>query len=777
MTDRERRLYDSLKGSGWFEGELAPEILVFYDITDRKQRSSETDGTSEKSAHEADKRNKKSRRKGKKRCSCGADCENRRVFSMCRGAALIYRDSISVWENGRLVERIPIPENEYPESVIYDGTAAVRLSDRILFRGRMKYKTAYYAAVKRYQQMRDGTGSGSLFEEKGSVCIKCGRPLDTLSGEVCSRCKSKKQVVARLLRFIVGCRLYLLLSVILFFVITGVNLIAPVLNKTLVDEYIIPKNEKLAAFVVVILSILFVNLLSRFLSIVRSRVLITASNRVIVNLRDTVFEKVEKLSVSNVMRRTAGNLMNRITNDTQVIQNFLTNQLSPLAEQLIMFICIAAILFWYDWKLALMILLPTPVAFFLNWKFRSRVRKRYDVQWWKFSNTQTFLHDIFSGIRVVKAYGTEEREGRRFDRYAASERDIQISNERFFAVFSPVTTFIIGLGEIFLLYYVARRNLDGQMTLGEMSMFTSYVSLIYGPLQSFGNLLRQFSNMLNSASKVFEILDEKVDVSDSDSPVERKIDGKIELKGVAFDYDERNEVLKDINLTINPGEMIGIVGRSGVGKSTLINLVMRMYDVNQGEILIDGVNIKEYSQECLRSQIGAVLQETFLFSGTIYENIAYAKPDAPKEDVIAAAKLAGAHDFIIKLPDAYNTKVGERGYTLSGGERQRVTIARALLHDPRILILDEATSALDTETEKQIQDALGILIKNRTTLAIAHRLSTLRNATRLIVISDGRIKEQGTHEELMAKKGMYYDLVMAQRQMFTIKDKKDKAAV
>ena len=777
MTDRERRLYDSLKGSGWFEGELAPEILVFYDITDRKQRSSETDGTSEKSAHEADKRDKKSRRKGKKSCSCGADCENRRVFSMCRGAALIYRDSISVWENGRLVERIPIPENEYPESVIYDGTAAVRLSDRILFRGRMKYKTAYYAAVKRYQQMRDGTGSGSLFEEKGSVCIKCGRPLDTLSGEVCSRCKSKKQVVARLLRFIVGCRLYLLLSVILFFVITGVNLIAPVLNKTLVDEYIIPKNEKLAAFVVVILSILFVNLLSRFLSIVRSRVLITASNRVIVNLRDTVFEKVEKLSVSNVMRRTAGNLMNRITNDTQVIQNFLTNQLSPLAEQLIMFICIAAILFWYDWKLALMILLPTPVAFFLNWKFRSRVRKRYDVQWWKFSNTQTFLHDIFSGIRVVKAYGTEEREGRRFDRYAASERDIQISNERFFAVFSPVTTFIIGLGEIFLLYYVARRNLDGQMTLGEMSMFTSYVSLIYGPLQSFGNLLRQFSNMLNSASKVFEILDEKVDVSDSDSPVERKIDGKIELKGVAFDYDERNEVLKDINLTINPGEMIGIVGRSGVGKSTLINLVMRMYDVNQGEILIDGVNIKEYSQECLRSQIGAVLQETFLFSGTIYENIAYAKPDAPKEDVIAAAKLAGAHDFIIKLPDAYNTKVGERGYTLSGGERQRVTIARALLHDPRILILDEATSALDTETEKQIQDALGILIKNRTTLAIAHRLSTLRNATRLIVISDGRIEEQGTHEELMAKKGMYYDLVMAQRQMFTIKDKKDKAAV
>ena len=268
-----------------------------------------------------------------------------------------------------------------------------------------------------------------------------------------------------------------------------------------------------------------------------------------------------------------------------------------------------------------------------------------------------------------------------------------------------------------------------------------------------------------STAKVFEIIDEKIHDDDAERPVELKIEGNIEIKDVSFGYDESMEVLHDINLSIKPGEMIGLVGRSGVGKSTLINLLMRMYDVSEGKILIDGVDLKDISQECLRSQIGAVLQETFLFSGSIYDNIAYAKADATREEVIRAAKLADAHSFIIKLPDAYNTYVGERGYTLSGGERQRISIARALLHDPRILILDEATASLDTETEKQIQDALANLIEDRTTIAIAHRLSTLRNATKIVVLDKGTVAEIGTHDELMKQKGIYYGLVLAQRQM------------
>lgn len=268
-----------------------------------------------------------------------------------------------------------------------------------------------------------------------------------------------------------------------------------------------------------------------------------------------------------------------------------------------------------------------------------------------------------------------------------------------------------------------------------------------------------------SITKVFEIIDEPVEIQDAADAVDLDIKGNIDIEDVSFGYDETAEVLRDITLHVKPGDFIGLVGRSGTGKSTLINLIMRMYDVDEGIIKIDGVDIREISQRSLRSQIGVVLQETFLFNGTIFQNIAYAKQDATREEVIAAAKTAGAHSFIVKLTDGYNTWVGERGCTLSGGEKQRIAIARALLHNPKILILDEATASLDTETEKQIQDSLAALSRERTTIAIAHRLSTLRNATKLVVLDRGRIVETGTHDELIEKKGIYYNLVMAQREM------------
>ena len=750
MTEKEQALFDTLKREGWFSGEEEPELIATFDLSDKEVEPLPSV------------KQKKKNKTPPTRSASG--------LALCRGVALIYRHHVSLWQEGVKIEEIPLSPEDRLVCEIAEGTAMVTSGNRLLFRSRMKQMKGYYLLAKRFGDLVEGKNEIERnTDERVSVCIKCGRPLEGASGEVCSRCRSKKRVMKQLWDFLKGSRGLIALSMVLFFTVTGVNLIAPYFNSILVDDYIKPGNDYLAGFVVVILSVLGVNLLSRAISIIRSRILITASNGVIIRLRNTVFEKVESLSVSNVSRHTAGNLMRRINNDTATIQGFLTNQFASLVEQILMFIGVGIILFLYDWKLALMILAPMPFVFLINMRFRRRVHRVYHSQWERSARVETFLHDIFSGIRVVKAFGTEERENTRFDALAKDECRVQMRNEKFFAIFNPMITFLMGAGEILLIFYTGYMSLEHGMTLGQISMFTSYVSLIYGPLQFFGRLLRSVSNMMNSASKVFEILDEKVDVADSEEAVSRKIDGTIQLKNVAFDYDERNAVLHNINLTVKPGEMIGIVGRSGVGKSTLINLVMRMYDVDEGEILIDGINIKDYSQESLRSQIGAVLQETFLFSGSIYDNIRYAKPTASREEIIAAAKLAGAHKFIVNLPDAYNTKVGERGYTLSGGERQRITIARALLHDPRILILDEATSALDTETEKQIQDALQILIKNRTTLAIAHRLSTLRNATRLIVLDAGTIAEEGTHEELMAKKGIYYGLVMAQRQMNSTK--------
>ena len=629
-------------------------------------------------------------------------------------------------------------------------------------------KRIIHAIKKLNHYLEDGKEVNLLSEDDGADrCEKCGRPFQPGS-KSCMHCASKKKVVKRLWRVASPYKGFIVGSVVLFFLVSLLNLALPYINKILVDDYIKSENPEgvsLIPFVLVVLSMLGTQLVIRVVSMVRSHLLINASNGMIVDLRKMLFDKIQKLSISKISKRTSGDLMSRVSSDTSQVQNFLVNYLPNVLEQLILFIAVGTVMLVYDYKLFILIMLPTPfviLSFNLFWKFVMRMYRR---RWQCSAQSNAVLHDIFSGIRVVKAFGMEHRETERYDKAAREERNITEKADCIWSILMPILQFFMSFGEFIILYYVGNEILGGNMTLGEMTLFSSYAGLIYGPLRMIAGIPRHAMRFLTSSSKIFEILDEEIEISDREMSVDKPIKGDIEINNISFGYESGTEVLHNISLSIKSGEFIGLVGKSGTGKSTLINLIMRMYDVEEGSILVDGIDIRDYSQESLRSQIGVVLQETFLFSGSIYQNIAYAKPTATREEIIAVSKLAGCHEFIIKLPDGYNTKVGEKGYSLSGGERQRVAIARALLHNPRILILDEATASLDTETEKQIQDALANLSANRTTIAIAHRLSTLRNATKLVVIDKGRIAEIGTHDELVERKGIYYGLVMAQREM------------
>ena len=687
------------------------------------------------------------------------------------GIALLAKDRLLVWADGKQTASVPL--SDVAEVVFRRGNGCCFIEYRlksgewhILCRADNQFLDFYAAAAREISNYLEGKEISYEYEKEiDRRCPKCHRQYRPGSN-VCEHCVDKKNYIGRLWKIAKPYHPLIYLSVVFYFIIALVNLVPPYINRILVDDYIkAAEMPKLAGYLTVIALLFAVNIVQKLLSMIRSVLLIRAGNNITATLRELVFDKIQKMSIARISKRTSGELMNRVSNDTSELSRFISNDFGAMAEQILILLAVGIYLFSYDWRLALMIILPTPIVMYSYRLFHSFMRHVFHRSWQLDSRENSILHDTFSGIRVVKAFGMEKREIERFDKVSRDLRDTRILTEHFFAKIQPFLNFLMGVGEYFLLYYVGNRIIGGTMTLGEMSQFSAYVGIIYGPLRWLSWLPRRLTRTMTSIVKIFDVIDEGEDVADRADAIDHKIDGTITFDDVSFGYDKTQYVLKHINAEIKPGEMVGIVGKSGVGKSTLINLVMRMYDVSEGAIRIDGIDIRDISQDSLRSQIGVVLQETFLFSGTIYDNIAYAKPDATRDEVITAAKAAGAHSFIMKLPNAYNTKVGEKGHTLSGGERQRVAIARALLHNPRILILDEATASLDTETEKQIQDALQKLIADRTTLAIAHRLSTLRNATKILVLDKGEVAEIGTHEELMRKQGIYYGLVMAQRQM------------
>ncbi|MFV0679114.1 ABC transporter ATP-binding protein [Ottowia sp.] len=570
----------------------------------------------------------------------------------------------------------------------------------------------------------------------------------------------------RLWRFAHPHRWHLLAGFLLMLAATAATLVPPYLTMPLMDEVLIPfQNGQQIDWQLVsglLAGLLGSAVLAWALGWAKTYILSLVSERIGSDLRTSTYEHLLKLSLEYFSGRRTGDLMARIGSETDRINLFLSLHLLDFATDVLMIVMTAAILFSINPTLALVTLLPLPVIGWLIHVVRDRLRTGFEKMDRIWSEVTNVLADTIPGIRVVKAFAQEEREARRFKE--ANHHNLLANDRlnRLWSLFSPTVTLLTEIGLLVVwaagIWLVSR----GQITVGVLTAFLAYIGRFYTRLDSMSRIVSVTQKAASATKRIFEILDHTSSVPEPKNPRSMpQVQGRIEVQGAALRYGNRS-VIRGLDLSIAPGEMIGLVGHSGSGKSTLVNLICRFYDVTEGAILVDGVDLRQVRVADYRQHVGLVLQEPFLFFGTIAENIAYGKPQATRAEIVAAARAAHAHEFILRLPQGYDSLVGERGQGLSGGERQRISIARALLIDPRILILDEATASVDTETEREIQKALDNLVRGRTTIAIAHRLSTLRKADRLVVLDKGVKVEEGTHETLIAQRGAYWRLYEAQ---------------
>jgi len=608
-----------------------------------------------------------------------------------------------------------------------------------------------------------------------ATCPKCQRVLDAplLAGqEECAECSREMHTppstwtLFRLWRFARPYKGRLLAGFLLTLGSTAATLVPPYLTMPLMDNVLIPyQNGKPIDIDLVIFyltGLLGAALLAWVLGWARTYILALVSERIGADLRTITYEHLLRLSLEYFGGKRTGDLMARIGSESDRICVFLSLHLLDFATDVLMIIMTATILISINAKLALVTLLPLPIIAWMIHLVRDRLRtgfEKIDRVWSQVSNV---LADTIPGIRVVKAFAQESREAERFRE--ANQHNLAVNDRinKIWSLFSPSVTLLTEIGLLMVWAFGIWQVSRNEISVGVLTAFLAYISRFYARLDSMSRIVSVTQKAASGAKRIFDILDHVSSVPDATNPVHlEKVTGKIEITNAGFRYGNR-AVIKDVNLVIAPGEMIGLVGHSGSGKSTLVNLMCRFYDVTTGSISLDGVNIRSLPISEYRRNIGLVLQDPFLFFGSIADNIAYGKPNATRAEIVAAARAAHAHEFILRLSHGYDSLVGERGHGLSGGERQRISIARALLIDPPILILDEATASVDTETEKEIQKALDNLVHGRTTIAIAHRLSTLHKANRLVVLDQGEIVEIGNHDELMAHEGAYYRLYQAQ---------------
>lgn len=617
-------------------------------------------------------------------------------------------------------------------------------------------------------------------DDEDKRCENCGRLLPDGS-KVCPACLNKTKVLKRLFGLTRPYWGKLAIVTVLMLATNGISLTVPYLSKPFWDNLSgkpvsrpFNRGNPVDTLVFLVCAYVAIWILSWAIHIIQGRLSAWLASRLTLDLRVQLYQTLQRLSLSYFDKRKLGSIMARVTQDTSALNGFMNNSLQYYVNGTIQLVGSCIMIFVLSTKLTLCVLAPSPLVAFLSVVFFKKMMRQYHRYWHTWSRVGAVLHDALAGIRVIRAFAQEDQEVTRFNQRTTAVYDAEVrvatASNTFWPTIGLLTQFSTAVVWLVGGMIVLGRYTWDTLTPGTLMAFLGYISMFYSHLQMMCRSGDFMSSSLTATERIFEVLDQEIEVADAPEPVALPdMKGEVEFRNVNFGYEPINPVLKDIDLHIRPGEMIGLVGHSGAGKTTMINLICRFYDVSEGEILVDGINVKRIRMNDLRKQIGVVLQEPFLFNGTIMENIAYAKSDASREEVIRAAKAANAHEFIMKLPDGYDSQVGERGGRLSGGERQRISIARAILCDPKILILDEATSSVDTQAESQIQQALQRLVKNRTTFAIAHRLSTLRQADRLIVLEDGKIAEMGSHDELMERHGVYRRLVEIQQELSKIR--------
>lgn len=597
-------------------------------------------------------------------------------------------------------------------------------------------------------------------------CPKCGTRYQDAGRKICPKCFDKRAIFFRILSYLPYYKFDIFLILLCMFVSSLLNVIFPYFGGNVFYDKVLRNNGSEYGKVGIYILIMFlIKLASIIVSVCYGRINSSLTATVIYDLKTEIFEALQKLSLSFYSNKQTGALMNNVNGDAMRLQYFFHDGAPYFIVNLITMIGIFIVMLWMNWKLALIAIFPIPIITYVLKKIFPKFKVMFSRTFRKNSLLNSIINDSLTGFRVVKAFGKEEAEINRFSKVNHGVYEVNIDLNNTVQTVFPLIYLFMGSSSLIVWGYGSYMVAKGELSFGSLIAFTGYVGMLIGPLQFMTQITQWWSDCMTSASRIFEIMDTVPEVQEKKDALRLpNMKGNVVLKGVTFSYEPNNPVLHNINLEVKQGEMIGIVGHSGAGKSTLINIITRLYDIKEGNITIDGIDIKELNLKDLHSQIGLVLQETYLFMGSIADNIAYAKKEASMEEIIKAAKIANAHDFIMKLPDGYDTIIGSRGQNLSGGEKQRIAIARAVLLNPKILILDEATASLDTETEKLIQEALEKLIKGRTTFSIAHRLSTLRNADRLVVIEKGKIEEIGTHEELIKKKGIYYNLLQKQKE-------------